>query len=76
MKVEHAGNAVKTKTVKAVFIEPEPAVGKKKMKHLEFSVVKASGIPGLMNSPGSFMKILMSRSVESAQPLHLVGDTV
>jgi hypothetical protein len=59
-----------------IFIQPETAVGKKEMKHLVFSVVKTPGIPGVVNTSGSFMKVLIPCAVEFAQPLHFVGNSV
>ena len=72
MQVEHAGYTVKTETVKAVFIQPETAVGKQKVEYLVLIIVEASGIPGFMNAPRPLVKILISCAVEPAQSLHLV----
>jgi hypothetical protein len=74
--IEHAGDTVETESVETIFIKPESAVGKKKMKNLKFSVIETPGIPGFVNSTGPVMKILIPCTVESAQPFHLIGHSV
>ena len=42
MEIQHTGNSVEAKAVKMIFVEPEPAVRKKKVQYLVLSVIKAS----------------------------------
>ena len=56
IKIQHAGDAVKTKAIEPVLFKPEPAIGKKKMKYLWFSVIKTSGIPCMVYPRGPSWK--------------------
>jgi hypothetical protein len=41
-----------------------------------FAVIKASGVPQLMSSPGSVMEVLIKSTVKAAQPLDFVRHGV
>ena len=40
--IEHAGDAVKTEAIHAVFIKPEAAVGEQEMEHFGFVIIKTA----------------------------------
>ncbi len=70
--IEHRGHAVKTETVKTVFLQPVFAIRQKKMEHLVLAVVKTQRIPSRMFTPAIAVEIKIWGTVKTAKTLHFV----
>ena len=73
---KHRGDTVKAKAVKLIFVEPEAAVGKKKMNDARLAVVEAAAIPCAVPSLGARMKILPRSAIETSYTVALVFDSM
>ena len=65
--IDHAGNAVKSETVKMIFFLPELQVAQQKMQNLHPAVVEQFGAPCRMPALSAFQKILSFRTVLKLQ---------
>ena len=72
--VDHRGHAVKTESVKVVFVQPELAVTQQEMQYFVLAVVKTQTVPCRVFAAPAVMEILVTCSVEVAQSFQLILD--
>lgn len=64
MDIEHAGDTVKTETVKLILIHPETKVAQQKPENLVVSVVEKSAIPLIVATLAAAMEVLVIGTIE------------
>lgn len=68
MRVHHARHTVEPEAVKHVDVHVETQIGQKETKHLVMTIIEETRVPELMPTTGSFVKVLVVRSIKVVDP--------
>ncbi len=74
--VQHTGNPVKAEAVKMKFISPILTIRQQETKHFILAIIKATGIPQLMFSLFTFIKILVIITGQTTKSFQLISHSM
>jgi len=72
MLVHHAGNAIKAETVEHVYVHVVSKVREQKPKHFMVTVIEQPGIPELVSSSDTLVKVEVIGTIKLVDPVGIV----
>ena len=74
VRVQHAGNTVKSETVELVLLHPETQITEQEAQNLMMTIVEQPAVPQLMSSLYALVEVEVVATIEHVQAIeHILG---